>query len=74
MQNCSIKVDEKTGIVYVAFDPNKTLGPSSTGKTVMVASTGGNIKFYTAAGEVSIGLNVFKRPEAANPAPTGKKK
>lgn len=63
MQNCNIKVDEKTGIVLLAFDPSKRLGLSSTGKTVMVASTGGNVKFYTSSGEISIGLNVFVKPD-----------
>jgi len=63
MQNCNIKIDEKTGIVVLAFDPSKRLGPSSSGKTIMVASTGGNVKYYTPHGEISIGLNVFLKPD-----------
>jgi len=47
----------------LAFDPSKRLGPSSSGKTIMVASTGGNVKYYTPHGEISIGLNVFLKPD-----------
>jgi hypothetical protein len=35
--------------------------PSSSGKTTVLSSTHGNRKVMTSVGEVSIGLNVFKK-------------
>lgn len=53
MQNVDIKL--AGNIMTITVDISKRLGPSSTGKTEIVASTAGN----KAVGAVKVGLNVF---------------
>jgi len=56
--NCKIKVEKN--IMTITIDLKKTLGPSKSGKTIMVASTSGK---EDVAG-VSVNLNVYKFPAA----------
>ena len=58
MQNVEIEI-RADGSVAVVFDPAKRLGPSASGKTTIVATTGGNQKIVTPAGEVTIGFNAY---------------
>jgi len=60
MKNVELQVSGTTLIIKV--DLTKTFGPSSSGKTIIIASTEGNAKVAGPQGEVSIGLNVYKRP------------
>ena len=58
MHNVEIKTDGK-GIMTIKVDTKKEHGLSKSGKTISIASTGGNIR----EGEVHIGLNVYRYPE-----------
>jgi uncharacterized lipoprotein NlpE involved in copper resistance len=46
------------GTVSLTFDPKVNLGPSASGKTFLVAKTGGNV---TLANGVTVGLNVYRK-------------
>lgn len=54
----NVKVETRPdGLVALIFDPNESHGPSSTGKTTIVATTHGAV----AIGEVKVNLSVFKK-------------
>lgn len=55
MKNVSIKRNGKKLVIEV--DLEQTQGPSKSGKTTIVATTGGNHKLEDG---VTIGLNVYK--------------
>lgn len=54
MKNVETKIEGTKLIITV--DMSKTFGPSNSGKTIIVASTEGNVKI----GDVTVGLNVYK--------------
>jgi len=54
MKNVETKIEGTKLIITV--DLSKTFGPSKSGKTIIVASTEGNIK----VGDATLGLNVYK--------------
>lgn len=56
MQNVTAEV--KAGKLIITVDLAQRLGPSSTGKTEMIATTKGNANAPGVAG-VKFGLNVF---------------
>jgi len=56
MQNVNAQV--KGNILTITVDLSQRLGPSSTGKTEMIATTKGNAK-APGVPAVSFGLNVF---------------
>ena len=58
MKNVEIKVEEN--ILTIKVDLTKEFGPSASGKTIIIASTEGNI---TVDGHenTKIGLNVYKK-------------
>lgn len=58
MKNVEMKVDGN--ILTITVDLTKDFGPSSSGKTIIIASTEGNasIPGYEA---VKVGLNVYKK-------------
>jgi len=56
MQNVNATV--KGNVLTITVDLSQRLGPSSTGKTMMIASTKGNASAPGVAG-VKFGLNVF---------------
>ena len=58
MQNIEIEI-RANGTVALIFDPAKRLGPSASGKTTIVATSSGNQKIVTPAGEVTIGFNAY---------------
>lgn len=58
MQNVEVEV-RPDGKVAIVFDPKVRLGPSASGKTVIVATSGGNQKIATPAGEVTVGFNAY---------------
>jgi hypothetical protein len=47
-------------VLTIKGDLSKEFGPSSSGKTVIIASTEGNVP-VTGAEEIKIGLNVYKK-------------
>jgi hypothetical protein len=62
MQNIEVKVDKNKLILTV--DLTKRGGPSTSGKTIIVASTQGNAKVEGHAG-IQFGLNVFAKPDGS---------
>ena len=58
MKNVEMKVEDN--ILTVKVDLTKEFGPSSSGKTIIIASTEGNIA-VEGHEEAKIGLNVYKK-------------
>lgn len=58
MKNVELSVEGK--ILTIKVDLTKEFGPSSSGKTIIIASTEGNV---SAPGndEMKIGLNVYRK-------------
>jgi len=58
MKNVEMKVEDN--ILIIKVDLTKEFGPSASGKTIIIASTEGNI---TVEGhdKTKIGLNVYKK-------------
>ena len=60
MKNVEMKVDH--GKLVITVDLSKDLGPSSSGKSVMIATTEGNTD-VPGEPDVKIGLNVYRKKE-----------
>jgi len=60
MDNVQIEVKEKK--VIITIDLNKEFGPSKSGKTIVVATTRGNVPI-PGAETFRIGLNCYRYPE-----------
>jgi hypothetical protein len=60
MQNIEMTVDGN--ILTIRVDITKDFGPSASGKTIMIASTKGNVS-VPGREEIKIGLNAYKYPE-----------
>jgi hypothetical protein len=63
MQNVTVKVEGTT--LHLSIDTTQDIGPSSTGKTNMIASSNGNAKVQVGGREIVVGLNVFTKKTAA---------
>jgi len=62
MKNVEMTVDGN--ILTIKVDLSKEFGPSSSGKTIIIASTEGNVSIPDR--EEKVGLNVYhKRPSSA---------
>jgi hypothetical protein len=57
MKNVEMKVNGD--ILTITVDLSKEFGPSSSGKTIIIASTEGNVS--VPAREVKVGLNVYRK-------------
>lgn len=57
MQNIELQVEGDR--LTIVIDLSKSLGPSKSGKTEVIASTRGNVS-VTDDGAVKLGLNVYK--------------
>ena len=58
MKNCEMKV---TGnILTITVDVSKDFGKSSSGKSVIIATTEGNVPVPD-TDDIKIGLNIYKR-------------
>ena len=57
MQN--VTLDVKGNLLTLTVDLSKQMGPSKTGKTILIASTQGNAGVPGKDG-VKVGLNVYK--------------
>ena len=55
MRNVDIK--QEKGKLIITIDTTKDFGPSKSGKTIIVASTGGNVELD---GGVYLGLKAYK--------------
>ncbi len=58
MKNCEMKVDGN--ILTITVDVSKEFGISSSGKSVIIASTEGNVS-VPGKEDVKIGLNVYRK-------------
>ena len=58
MKNIEMKLEGD--ILTIKVDVTKEFGPSASGKTIIIASTEGNISIPEKE-EVKIGLNVYKK-------------
>ncbi len=58
MKNVEMKVEGN--ILTIKVDLTKDFGPSSSGKTIIIASTEGNVAIPEKE-EVKIGLNIYKK-------------
>jgi len=56
MKNVDIKMSKK--IMTITVDTAKDFGPSSSGKTIIIATTGGAHDFDG----IKVGLNVYHKP------------
>lgn len=61
MKNVKIDVDKETNTMTLTIDLNQDFGLSASGKTTIVATTGGN---QNIDGNF-VGLNIYKYPEKA---------
>ena len=62
MKNVAMKLDGD--ILTIKVDVTKAFGPSSSGKTIIIASTEGNITIPE-KDDVKIGLNVYRKKPTA---------
>ncbi len=58
MKNVEMKLDGD--ILTIKVDLTKEFGPSASGKTIIIASTEGNISIPEKE-EIKIGLNVYRK-------------
>ena len=58
MKNIEMKLEGN--ILTIKVDLTKEFGPSSSGKTIIIASTEGNVA-VDGHEEVKVGLNVYKK-------------
>jgi hypothetical protein len=58
MKNVEFSVAEN--ILTIKVDLTKEFGPSSSGKTIIIASTEGNISIPDR--DEKVGLNIYKKP------------
>ena len=58
MKNVEMKLEDN--ILTIKVDITKEFGPSASGKTIIIASTEGNISVPDHEG-IKIGLNVYKK-------------
>lgn len=58
MKNVEMSVD--SNILTIKVDLTKEFGPSSSGKTIIIASTEGNV-VISGHEETKVGLNVYRK-------------
>jgi len=62
----SVFMEVDDGILTLRIDTNKDIGPSASGKTIMIASSGGNKKINVGTegneDNVMLGLNIYRYP------------
>ena len=61
MKNVEMTVEGD--ILTIKVDLTKEFGPSSSGKTIIIASTEGNISIPDR--DEKVGLNIYKKPQNA---------
>lgn len=52
----NIETQVTNNVLTIKVDLTKTFGPSKSGKTIIIASTEGNVRI----GDITVGLNVYK--------------
>ncbi|CAK0756676.1 conserved hypothetical protein [Gammaproteobacteria bacterium] len=56
----NVEMSLKENILTITVDLSKEFGPSSSGKTIIIASTEGN-KSIPENEEIKIGLNIYRK-------------
>jgi hypothetical protein len=56
----NVEMTIEGNILTIKVDLSKEFGPSSSGKTIIIASTEGNVP-VNGAEEIKVGLNVYKK-------------
>lgn len=59
MKNCEMKLDGS--ILTITVDISKEFGMSSSGKSIIIGSTEGNVSIPEKE-NIKIGLNVYRKP------------
>ncbi len=59
MKNCEMKLNGS--ILTITVDISKEFGKSSSGKSIIIASTEGNVSIPENE-DIKIGLNVYRKP------------
>ncbi|KGP75139.1 hypothetical protein JT05_12320 [Desulfosporosinus sp. Tol-M] len=59
MKNCEMKLDGN--ILTITVDISKEFGKSASGKSIIIASTEGNVSIPEKE-EIKIGLNIYRKP------------
>ena len=59
MKNCEMKLNGD--ILTIRVDISKEFGKSSSGKSIIIASTEGNVSIPDKE-EIKIGLNIYRKP------------
>jgi hypothetical protein len=62
MKNCEMKLNGD--ILTITVDVSKDFGKSASGKSIIIASTEGNISIPEKE-DIKIGLNIYKKPQGA---------
>ena len=57
----NVEMSVKSGILTIEVDLSKTFGKSTSGKTIIVASTEGNIAVGDGDNAAVVGLNVYTK-------------
>ena len=60
----NIEMSVTGNILTITVDLTKEFGPSSSGKTIIIATTEGNVA-VEGHEEAKIGLNIYKKPVVA---------
>ena len=60
MENIQIEVNDNKAVITI--DLSKEFGPSKSGKTIVVATTRGNVPI-PGSDTIKIGINCYKYPE-----------
>jgi len=55
----NIEVTEVDGKLVITIDPTKKVGPSASGKSLIIATTSGNIPVIVGKKEMVLGLNLY---------------
>jgi len=58
--NCLITLADD-GVLTILIDTRRNLGPSSSGKTTIIASTGAGEKLTIGGKQTTIGLNIYTK-------------
>jgi len=59
MKNVEMKVEGR--ILTIKVDLSKEYGPSASGKTIIIASTEGNVSIPASERDEKVGLNVYRK-------------
>lgn len=57
----NISAQMEGAVLVLRIDTSKKYGESKSGKSETIATTSGNVKVTTPGGEVTVGLNVYKK-------------